>query len=661
MTRIHGILLLTMSFALSLWSQTSRGIKPVEMENEKGERFVAYENSYAFIVGINKYQDPTIPSLNYAVNDANAIAKMLESLEFPKENIKILLNEEATLAKIKDEFASLGKKTKKNDRLLVYWAGHGESEATARGGEVGYLIPSDARLASKYSTCLGMEEVKRMTEMVAAKHILFLVDACYGGLAGVTSRAILKQTEAYLQKVTSAEAVQIITAGTKDEEVVESATWKHSAFAKAILDGFESRVADLDGNSVVTADELFSYLQPKVFDLSRSEHPKGHRPVYATLRVGEGQFSFVVAFPEFTLSLKDLPPGNKLFLNGKVSSENKATFSAKLRRGSYSVEIEAPGRDRFTTTVDLSSDREMSPNMKSLLVSYSLETNPAGASVKIDGADVGLSPIRRDVSIGQHRIEIRKDGYDPLNYTTVVNEQNSIETKELKMKMFDVSVSSSPRGAQVFLNDLPQGPTNLTIPVRPGMKYTVEVQQSGKKLSTILQANGPGVVFADFDAGTITISGAVVAVVEKVELKAEPKKEPKVEPKTEPTKELAISPAYVNITVQPKEARVMIDGKAATAGKSEVKPGRRIIKVLLDGYEEEETTVDLYPGQTKDVPITLSKISSGTSWLWYAAGAAVVAGVAYFLLGGKGDTPPPITDPYGSPPGFPVNPSWQNP
>ncbi len=296
-----------------------------------------------------------------------------------------------------------------------------------------------------YSSCLSMDEVKRLTELVAAKHVLFLVDACYGGLSAVTSRALPKESERYLQKVTSAEAVQIITAGTKDEQVVESSLWGHSAFAKAIIEGFQTRLVDQDGNSVVTTDELYPYLQGKVFELSRSQRPPGHKPVYATLKPSEGQFAFVVAIPEYTLSLKGLPQGNKLFLNGKVSSENKDSFSTKLRRGSYNVEVEAPGRERFTTTIDLSSDRELNPNMRALVVSYSLETNPAGASVKIDGIDAGLSPIQRDVSIGQHRIEVKKDGYDVLTYSTIVNEQNSFETKELKMKMFDVSVSSSPR------------------------------------------------------------------------------------------------------------------------------------------------------------------------------------------------------------------------
>jgi len=668
MKRVQGMLLLVMSLTLSLLSQQQRGMKPVEMQDEKGQTFVAYDNSYAFIVGINNYSDPKIPGLNYAVEDAKAIAQLLEGLDFPKENIKILINENATLTKIKEEFVNLGRKTRKNDRLIVYWAGHGDSEPSARGGEMGYLIPSDGKRNSMYSSCLSMDEVKRLTELVAAKHVLFLVDACYGGLSAVTSRSLPKESERYLQKVTSAEAVQIITAGTKDEQVVESSLWGHSAFAKAIIDGFQTRLVDLDGNSVVTTDELYSYLQGKVFELSRSQRPPGHKPVYATLKPSEGQFAFVVAVPEFTLSLTGLPLNSTVYSNGKIISKDKQLFKEKMRRGTYTIEVEAPGKDRFSTTVDLSGDRELAVQMKSLTVSYLLETNPpGGVKVWIDGVDAGSAPVRKELSIGQHRIELKKDGYDPMSFTANVSEGNRYELKELKALMYDVSITSSPRGAQIFLNDLPQGQTPLIIQVRPGSRYTVELQQEGKKLSAAFQANGSGGVSADFGSGSINVTGSNLVVAEKKEEKpvVAPPQVPaqtvqKETPKEKP-KEAVPLPAYVDISVEPKDATVTIDGTTAGVGKTEVKPGRRTIKVTKSGYETDEHTVDILPGQTKQHPITLSKVSSGTSWLWYVAGAAVVGGAAYAVLGKKASGSESQPDKYGSPPGFPINPSWKNP
>jgi hypothetical protein len=585
MKRVQAILFLIISIVPSLLSQPTRGMKPIEMQDEKGQTFVAYDNSYAFIVGINNYSDPKIPGLNYAVEDAKAIAQLLEGLDFPRENIKILTNENATLTRIKEEFVNLGSKTRKNDRLLVYWAGHGESEPTARGGEMGYLIPYDARRSSLYSTCLSMDEVKRLTELVAAKHVLFLVDACYGGLSAVTSRSLTKESEHYLQKVTSAEAVQIITAGTKDEQVVESSEWGHSAFTKAILDGFQTRLVDVDGNGIVTTDELYSYLQSKVFELSRSQRPPGHKPVYATLKPSEGQFAFVVAVPEFTLSITGLPLNSTVFANGKIISKDVQIFKEKMRRGNYTVEVEAPGKDRFSTMVDLSGDRELSVQMKSLALSYTLETHPAGAQAKIDGVDVGVTPVRKELAIGQHRIDLKKDGYEPMSYSANVSEENTYEVKDLKVLMYDVSVTSSPRGAQIFLNDLAQGQTPMIVQVRPGSKYTVELQQEGKKLSMSFSANGSGSVSADFAAGTISASGAAVTIVDKKEEKPNPAP---ITAKAEPKKEPAPLPAFVNVTVEPREASVTIDGTATSAGKTEVKPGRRTIKVALTGMSRKK-------------------------------------------------------------------------
>ena len=58
-----------------------------------------YSNSWALVIGINKYL--SCPPLDYAVNDAQAIAEVLkERFDFPQDNIILLLDEEATLYSI---------------------------------------------------------------------------------------------------------------------------------------------------------------------------------------------------------------------------------------------------------------------------------------------------------------------------------------------------------------------------------------------------------------------------------------------------------------------------------------------------------------------------------------------------------------------------------
>lgn len=641
-----------------------RGMRPVEMEDEKGERFVAYENSFALIIGINRYADPGIRMLNYAVQDADDIAKLLAGLEFPPENITVLKNEEATLQRVKEEFAAMGAKTKKNDRLLVYWAGHGETESLPRGGELGYLIPSDGKRDQMYSTCLSMDEVKRLAERVAAKHVLFLVDACYGGLSAVTSRSLSRETERYLQKITGAEAIQIITAGTRDEQVVESSSWTHSAFAKALLDGFQSRIVDIDGNGVVTADELYAYLQPKVFELSRSEHPRGHTPVMARLKPSEGQFTFVVSVPQFSLTLTGLPAKNRLFINGKKVAEDLGVVTQTLRRASYTIEIEAPGRERYSQVVNLSEDRELAIQMTSLMVFFTLDSNPSGATAKIDGQDAGQTPLRKNLAIGQHRVELTKEGYEPLEYIVNLTDQNNYEKKDLKLNLYDVTVISNPRGAQIYLNDIPQeGTTPATLRVRPGAKYTVEVQQEGQKLATTFQPAGSGAVTADFRSGQIQFSGPVlgpptIADTETEKKEEKPKQDAPLTEKEKPAQPPVLNEAYLEILVEPGDAGISVEGKVVQASggiaKLEVKPGRKVIIASKEGYDSEETTLDIYPGETKRVNLKLTQASSSKTWLYLLGGVAIAAGGAYFILAKKTEAPTgTASDPYGNPPGFP--------
>ena len=51
-----------------------------------------YDNSYALIIGIDKYQN--VQHLNYAVKDAESIQDILvNTFDFPEDNVRLLKNE----------------------------------------------------------------------------------------------------------------------------------------------------------------------------------------------------------------------------------------------------------------------------------------------------------------------------------------------------------------------------------------------------------------------------------------------------------------------------------------------------------------------------------------------------------------------------------------
>ena len=247
-----------------------------------------YENSWALIIGIDKYDN--VRELNYAVKDAESIREILStSFDFPVENITILKNKNATKQNILKSLSEITKQAGERDRVLVFFAGHGDQEDLPEGGQMGYLLPVDGNPDDLYLTSIGMDEFKKLSYRSNAKHLLYLVDACYGGIAAVSSRGLDTKTPNYLEKITKDKARQIITAGGRGEEVIEKSEWGHSAFTLNLIRGLKDGRADINSNGFITANELGLFLRDKVTLDSENQQT----PQYGRLTTHEGEFVFI--------------------------------------------------------------------------------------------------------------------------------------------------------------------------------------------------------------------------------------------------------------------------------------------------------------------------------------------------------------------------------
>lgn len=248
-----------------------------------------YDNSWALVIGINDYD--AVQDLNYAVEDALAIKNMLiNQYGFNRNNVRYLIDKEATHSNIRKELNNLLKNAGENDRVVFYFAGHGETaELGIDEGDIGFLMPSDAISEDLYFTAIDMEELKRISKFSKAKHMLFLVDACYGGLAAVNTRSLSTNAPNYIDKITKENSRQVITAGGKDEKVLEKDEWEHSAFTKNLLSGLKDKKADQNQDGYITGSEIGIYLQEKVsFDTENYQTPQSRR-----LTTHEGEIIFL--------------------------------------------------------------------------------------------------------------------------------------------------------------------------------------------------------------------------------------------------------------------------------------------------------------------------------------------------------------------------------
>ena len=92
---------------------------------------------YALIVGIASYKNlPAKAQLEFSERDADAIYSILISPEggnFRAENVHRLTGAKATLANLKRELETwLPSVAKEDDRVLIYFAGHGFVSGRAR-------------------------------------------------------------------------------------------------------------------------------------------------------------------------------------------------------------------------------------------------------------------------------------------------------------------------------------------------------------------------------------------------------------------------------------------------------------------------------------------------------------------------------------------------
>ena len=125
-----------MRFILSIFLFTTIIFGNKKITNpQTGEEVSLYNKSWAVIIGINKYEKTR--KLNYAVQDANSIRSMLISeYLFPGSNIKMLTDDQATREAIRESIYDVIQKAGEDDQILIFFAGHGDTEVLPTGGEM---------------------------------------------------------------------------------------------------------------------------------------------------------------------------------------------------------------------------------------------------------------------------------------------------------------------------------------------------------------------------------------------------------------------------------------------------------------------------------------------------------------------------------------------
>jgi uncharacterized caspase-like protein len=201
-----------------------------------------HRNIYALIVGVSEYSTPE-NNLQFPAKDATQMYDLLKGRTSP-EKIVLLTNEKATHDNILSSAEQLFSTTTVNDVIVLYFSGHGH-----QGGFV------------SHDKSIYYSEIKKIFQTVEARKIIF-ADACFSGKIREDDPNINGvETEMSNQRV-------CLFLSSRSEQIsLESTGIDNGFFTYYLLAGLRGG-ADVDKNRIITALELFEFVNPRVKEQS---------------------------------------------------------------------------------------------------------------------------------------------------------------------------------------------------------------------------------------------------------------------------------------------------------------------------------------------------------------------------------------------------------
>lgn len=295
-------------------------------------------------------------------------------------------------------------------------------------------------------------------------------------------------------------------------------------------------------------------------------------------------------------------------LQAKVTSESNQTFALKLQKLPGKVRVEAPAQARVT----------------------------------VDGKELGNAPGEFTLAPGKHTIAIAAARYQPFSgELDVVGEGKSQTfTPKLVPAWAEVTVSSEPAGAKLFVDGEERGVTPLTTQILAG-NHPVELRMDGFKSWTTdvqVKANEPmnlGPVRLGLPDGKLVLrsepSGASVSVggvyrgQTPVSLELRPDiphnvvltlpgyeaatREVSLAAGEDRALSVPLSGVFgeVTVAVQPADAQVFVDGKSMGAANQKLRlvATTHDIEIRKTGFVTYKASITPRPGVSQKIETTL--------------------------------------------------------
>ncbi len=348
--------------------------------------------------------------LETAVNDAIAVAHTLKT----KYSFKVRLRLNATRDQILSDVNALRAELTENDRLLIYYAGHGELD---RENDTGYWLPVDAKPEDD-TRWIANDSLTRHFRAMSARHILVVADSCFSGTL-VRNTEVTPKTgygkKEWLERVSQVRARMALVSGSL-EPVLDGGGGDHSVFAKAFLEELRDNTGILTGQAlaqkvahgvVLAADQT-----PQYSNVRKAGHEGGD-----FIFVPKGSTVVVVTPPDLDATKKvDKDVLDHSFWEAAKDAGAKEAFEAYLTRfpdGVFAVLARLKLRELNDRNPKASLDQESLSSIDGKL--------PASADQEIQVANVDPKSKTREILIDYLRESKRNPKNNDLFLSRLYN------------------------------------------------------------------------------------------------------------------------------------------------------------------------------------------------------------------------------------------------
>jgi hypothetical protein len=227
------------------------------------------------------------------------------------------------------------------------------------------------------------------------------------------------------------------------------------------------------------------------------------------------------------LAIDSTPQGAQVQVDGKSDPSWITPFAlTNLEPGQHSVTVSKVGYSSDTRPVMVTSGNRVTAviHLAQLMATLIVKSDPAGASIYVDGRDVGTkTPAQVSVDKGQHVVLVRMPGYldETMNTQFVLGQTfnfapslralgntDNIKTVGKMSKLFGgkgaqagqatLSIRTTPKGAQIAINQhLLDKSSPVDVALDPG-NYEIDITLTGyAPLHRIITADKGGKVVVD--------------------------------------------------------------------------------------------------------------------------------------------------------------------